>query len=216
MKQLIIIGEGQTEQEFCKNVLQNYFFNQEINIHNPTIKKSKGGMVAWQVLKKQIENHLKSSRDVTVTTLIDFYGLKDKHCFPKWKESKAKVKINEKITFLEAAMHADISEPIRRRFIPYIQVYEFEALLFSDTAILENQFDKEEFLDHSYLKQTLQIPPEKINDGEKTAPSKRLKKIFKGYNKVLYNSLILQEIGIEKIIGKCPRFSHWIEKLENI
>ncbi|MCC5917667.1 MAG: DUF4276 family protein [Cryomorphaceae bacterium] len=82
MKQLIIIGEGQTEQAFCKDVLYDHFFNHEIIIHNPTIKKSKGGIVAWRALKKEIETHLKSSPSAIVTTLIDYYGLKEEHHFP--------------------------------------------------------------------------------------------------------------------------------------
>lgn len=53
MKQLIIIGEGQTEQAFCKDVLYNYFLRKDIIVHNPTIKKSRGGIVSWKVLKKR-------------------------------------------------------------------------------------------------------------------------------------------------------------------
>lgn len=79
MKRIIIINEGETEQEFCKIVLQPYFFSQDILIHHPTIKKSDGGIVAWDVLKKQIETHLKQEPSVFVTTLIDYYGLYHKH-----------------------------------------------------------------------------------------------------------------------------------------
>lgn len=222
MKHLIIVGEGQTEQAFCKDVLYSHFFNKEIIIHNPTIKQTRGGIVAWQVLKKEIENHLKSSPNAIVTTLIDFYGLKEHHGFPFWNESKAKVRINERMEMLEAAMQSDISEHLRHRFIPYIQVYEFEALLYSDPAIFDNQFERDEFLDYPYLQQTLQTAPEEINDGAETAPSKRLERIIRGYksdlenNKVFYGSLISQVIGLETIRGKCPRFSRWIARLENI
>lgn len=222
MKQLIIIGEGQTEQAFCKDVLYKHFFNRGIIIHNPTIKKTKGGIVAWQILKKEIETHLKSSSRAIVTTLIDFYGLKEQHNFPLWNESKSKVRINERIEVLENAIHADINESIRHRFIPYIQVYEFEALLFSDATIFDSQFERSEFLDYQYLQQTLQTAPEEINDGSTTAPSKRLERIIKGYkseienNKVFYGSLISQVIGLEKIRERCPRFNQWVTQLENI
>lgn len=39
MKRLIIICEGQTEQEFCNDVLQPHFNQLGIFIQNPTIKK---------------------------------------------------------------------------------------------------------------------------------------------------------------------------------
>lgn len=222
MKQLIIIGEGKTEQAFCKDVLYNHFFDRGILIHNPTIKKSNGGIVAWQVLKKEIEIHLKSSPTAIVTTLIDFYGLKERHNFPLWNESKSKIKISEKIAVLEKAMVDAIDESIRHRFLPYIQVYEFEALLFSDATIFDTQFEKTEFLDYQYLQETLLIEPEEINDGATTAPSKRLERIIRGYkseienNKVIYGTLISQVIGLERIRERCPRFNQWIETLENI
>ncbi|HOV14336.1 MAG TPA: DUF4276 family protein [Spirochaetota bacterium] len=52
-----------------------------------------------------------------------------------------------------------------------------------------------------------------INDGLETAPSKRLEKIISNYQKVFYGAIICQEIGIETIINKCPRFGEWIDKL---
>ena len=58
--------------------------------------------------------------------------------------------------------------------------------------------------------------PEMINDGSETAPSKRLSKIIQGYSKISYGSLVAEEIGLLKIRTKCPRFSGWITKLENI
>lgn len=43
MKRLIIICEGETEQEFCQDVLYPHFFDKDIQISNPTIKKNKWG-----------------------------------------------------------------------------------------------------------------------------------------------------------------------------
>ncbi len=47
MKRIIIVCEGETEQEFCKDVLFPHFFRRDILIEHPTIKKSGGGIVAW-------------------------------------------------------------------------------------------------------------------------------------------------------------------------
>lgn len=113
-------------------------------------------------------------------------------------------------------MQNEIDDSIRHRFIPYLQVYEFEALLFSNATIFETEFERSEILDYEFLQQTLLIAPEEINDGLDTAPSKRLEKIIKGYNKVLYGSLLSSEIGLDTIREKCPRFNQWIERLEKI
>lgn len=222
MKRLIIIGEGQTEQEFCKDVLYSHFFEKGIIVENPTIKHSNGGIVSWNIIKSEIEMHLVNN-DVRVTLLIDLYGIKDSHCFPKWEESKVIVNKADRMSFIEKAMFEDIPDNIRYRFIPYIQLHEFEALLFSEKRVFDDNFEKVEFLDYNYLQETLRIAdPEEINDSPHTAPSKRLERIIKGYKsdtdslKVFYGSLIAQEIGLSQIRAKCTRFNKWIGILENI
>ena len=72
MKLLIVVCEGQTEQEFCNDVLFSHFFQHDILLKSPTIKQSKGGLVKWDVLKRQITEHL--NENAVVTTLLDFYG----------------------------------------------------------------------------------------------------------------------------------------------
>ena len=57
MKRIIVIGEGQTEQSFCNDLLQSHFNKKSIYIENPTIKKTHGGIVNWEALKFQIKNH---------------------------------------------------------------------------------------------------------------------------------------------------------------
>lgn len=113
-------------------------------------------------------------------------------------------------------MQKDIALSVRHRFTPYIQLFEFEALLFSDPQVFDRNFEKQEFLDYAYLQATLLLNPEEINEGTDTAPSKRLERSIKDYNKVVYGSLLAQEIGLEKMREKCPRFNNWIETLEKI
>lgn len=214
MNRIIIIGEGPTEQAFCNDVLQPYFNRHGLFIENPKIKKSKGGIVAWSELKKQIELHLNNPH-VIVTMMIDYYGIHSQHNFPSWEESKTIVNKTRRMAFLEKAMHEDFTDKIRHRFVPYIQLHEFEGLLFSDISKIEANFEDHEFTDYDYLIETHGRfeNPEDINDGKTTAPSKRLERIIKKYNKVAYGSLLAQEIGLTTIRKKCPRFNTWIEKL---
>lgn len=140
MKRLIIICEGETEQEFCKDVLYNHFISRDIVIETPLIKKSMGGIVAWEHIKSQIILHFKE--DVTVTLLIDFYGIKDYHNFSKWAERKTIVNKIDRMTFLENAMKEDVDDRVRFRFIPYIQLHEFEGLLFNNIETFKILFPK--------------------------------------------------------------------------
>lgn len=224
MSRVIIICEGQTEQSFCNDLLQDHFSYKEIYIENPTIKKTHGGIVNWAALKHQIESHLKEDKNALVTTLIDYYGIHEHHKYPEWKEAQTLNNKNAAITRIEAGMLSSISASLQNRFIPYIQLHEFEGLLFSDISVFDNSFEEDEFLDYGYLVKTIHdYPnPEMINDGPNTAPSKRLSKIIKGYYsdnenyKVLYGSLLAQDLGLKTIREKCPRFNDWINKLENI
>lgn len=218
MKRIIIICEGQTEQQFCNDVLQPHLNSFGIFIQAPTIKKTGGGIVRWELLKKEILLHLQRDKSANLTTLFDYYGLHDHHQFPNWKESKNLPNRNERMSLIETGMLDSVSEKLRNRFIPYIQLHEFEGLLFSNISVIENEFEESEFSDYAYLKETVRTfeNPEMINDGSTTAPSKRLERIIKGYNKPVFGSLLAEAIGLQKIREKCPRFNAWVNALESV
>ncbi len=216
MKRIIIVNEGQTEQEFCKDLLAPHFLSKNTIIHYPTIKKTGGGIVAWETLKLQIETHLKQDQTAFVTTFIDYYGINGKLKFPKWEEAKTILDKNDRMTFLEASMKALIAPKLSHRFIPYIQLHEFEGLLFNNIDVFKMQIAGNEFSDFEELDKTIQDNPnpELINDGKTTAPSKRLQRLIIGYNKPIYGSILAEAIGLKRIRNKCPRFNHWISNLE--
>lgn len=58
MKRLIIVCEGPTENEFCMDVLAPVLLKNDIYVQAPLVKKSNGGTVPWQNIKRQIETHL--------------------------------------------------------------------------------------------------------------------------------------------------------------
>ncbi len=153
-----------------------------------------------------------------MTTFVDYYGINGKQKFPKWEDALTIVDRSDRMTFLAQSMKELIDDDWRFRFIPYIQLHEFEGLLFSDISVFNHQIAKNEFENYNELIQTINdYPnPELINDGKETAPSKRLMRIIKGYNKIVYGSLLAQEIGLERIRNKCPRFNNWLNLLENV
>ena len=216
MNRIIIICEGQTEQEFCNTLLQPHFNNQNITLQAPLIKKTMGGIANWTVLKREIETYLRREKDVLVTTLIDYYGIKDSHGFPLWAEKQAIADKNQRLDELEAAMQADVDENLRPRFVPYLQLHEFEGLLFSDKQAFYTTFNEDELVGEDELEQTFTDfdNPEMINDGVETSPSHRLKRIIRGYDKVVYGCCLAEAIGLDKMRQKSPRFDNWLQKLE--
>jgi len=185
------------------------FFNRFLIIMISTCKtqRSKGGIVPWEDLKKEIIRHLKNNETV-VTALIDYYGIYPRYNFPKWNESEKIADKSARMDLLENAMKEDIPDDLRHRFIPYYQLHGFEGLLFNNLASFEVTFDQSEFLNKNDLKKILNQyrNPELINDNPKTAPSKRLEKLIKGYDKIVYGSILAKNIGIDKLRKKSPGF----------
>jgi len=218
MKRLIIIVEGQTEKEFVEKSLRSYFALHEIYdvraIMIQTSKGHKGGFVNYDHLKNDIQNILKSETNIIVSTFVDFFKIPTS--FPKYQEALEKNQIDSKIDVLLNGISEDINDS---RFIPYIQKHEFESLLFSSEDGFSEWFD-----DDWIIKELKKIinefqNPEDINTGIETAPSKRIIKILEGknqkYDKIAEGNLIAEEVGLEKILEKCPRFKEWINRLIN-
>jgi len=213
MKRLIIICEGETEREFCESLLREDLYQVGIMISTPLIKKSMGGIVGWDGVRSQIVKHL--YENAYVTTFIDYYGIKDRLGYPGWAESKTISDKCERINFLESKMRQDLDN---HHFIPYLQLHEFEALLFNNMEAFSTVIPPSEFKDRLLLERVLEDydNPELINDGAATCPSSRLQSMIIGYEKVLYGNLIAMEIGLPSMMAKCPHFRGWIERLRKL
>jgi hypothetical protein len=218
MKRIIIICEGNTEIEFCNEILYPHFLPQDIFLETPLIKKTKGGIVPWPTLKRQIKKHLLQDPTAFVTTFIDFYGIPDDYLFPDWEQSKTRVDKNERMALLEKAMKKDIDDSIAVRFEPYLQLHELEGLLFNNIDAFDRLIPVADFVDREELIQIIESYPncELINDTPDNAPSYRLERLIRGYNKIVDGPKLAKQIGLDNIRRKSPRFSAWIEKLERL
>ena len=60
--------------------------------------------------------------------------------------------------------------------------------------------------------------PELINDGEQTAPSKRIIDALPDYEyaKAIVGPQVAELIGLDVIRGKCAHFSAWLSRLEQL
>ena len=211
MKIIYFVVEGDTEEQFVKNVLEQHFdgkcYIQPIKITtNPNLGK-RGGFTTYKHLKTDVENLLKQKREKIVTTFVDYFRIPND--VPEYDNCQKIQTIDERIKYLETAIKNDIGSD---NFIPYIQKYEFEALLFSSNRGFEYQFSQRE------AKETAKIikkypNPEEINDNPTTSPANRLKNICPTYNKILEGNSIALEVGLDKILEKCPRFKAWIDSL---
>lgn len=216
MKRLVIIVEGDTEESFVNDVMRPYFYSNGFYnyIQCYKLKQSDGGISKYSHLKKDIINTIYES-EVLVTTMIDFYRLPSD--FPGYQELESQLSHIEQVCLLEEALKANIEETQDRKFdnlIPFIQLHEFEALIFSSIEGFDTLFEKSE-IRYKEIKSIIdRYPnPEDINNGPNTAPSVRLIQLIPGYDKVLYGVGMLKNIGMNVVIDKCPHFREWIYKL---
>ena len=212
MKYLIIVVEGQTEQEFVNDILRPYFAEHGIYHVSArliqTSRTGKGGFVNFQHLQNDVNRILANEPNAIVTTFIDFFRCPNN--MPKYNEAIQKGNHQEAVEILEIGM-ADLFN--NHRFIPYIQLHEFEALLFSSDKGFKAYW--EDKLTEKAKEIIAEYPnPEDINSRPEKAPSKRILEIKSNYEKVAEGNLIAMEIGISEMLKRCPRFKAWIELLK--
>lgn len=225
MVRLYLFAEGQTEQTFAHSLIRphlaqrNVFMNKPVLIANARKKgvAHRGGGQSYTSMKNDIVRFLKQDRDKDVffTTMIDLYAIYNK--FPGLAEAEL-IRQNplERVEFLEKKFADDIGD---QRFIPYIQLHEYETYLFSEPACFE-------YLDAGNKKgiEMLQSilnqygAPELINDGPQTAPSKRIIAQFPDYGraKSTFGPQLAERIGLQSIRSQCQHFHKWLTKLESL
>jgi acyl-CoA-binding protein len=219
-----IITEGQTEETFVRDILAPEFGTKEIFLTARSVETSRsksrvyrGGLLDYEKAKKDILRWLKQDKDAIITTMFDLYALPDS--FPSKRESVTFTDQYKKVEFLEEQFYNDIQSvfdyPIK--FIPYIQLHEFEGLLFSDIDEIHETM-KMHRNKKSDLEQIISefTNPEFINERSELSPSKRLIKLYPEYDKITSGSIIAQKIGLTKIRNKCNHFNSWLKKIEGL
>lgn len=216
MRKILLLVEGQTEETFVKKVLNPHLkaFGKygEPKITTTKIVKRgnqfKGGIPAYDVVRRQIIRLLNDSSALLVGTFIDYYALPDS--FPGKQTIQGTTPI-EKVRYLEEQLQNDINN---RRFLAYYSLHEFEAILFSQPSEIANTLTNPTASQELERIRRQFATPEDINDNPQTSPSARIIQLFPHYQKPLYGSLISQRIGLAQIRAQCPHFGDWLHQLE--
>lgn len=218
---LHFIVEGQTEETFVRNTLVPHLAGRSIWADARCVqtsrrrgKKYRGGLSHYAQVRKDIRNWTKQDRnpDVRFTTMFDLYALP--RDFPGYDAATQSADPLQRAAALEDALAQDIDDG---RFVPYIQVHEFEALLLADPAKLDSQFpdDADAILRLAETASRYQSP-EHIDDGSDTAPSKRIIREIPAYEgqKAFAGPLVAERIGLYTLRAQCLHFGSWIDSLE--
>lgn len=216
------VVEGQTEQEFIQSVLwPDFRFSLSRLVSGPGQPQYHakvaclGGGLQFERLMQSLQRLLRCRGRPVVTTMLDLYGLP--RCFPLGSKQQSMRGV-QRAEAIESEMARHLNgEP---RFVPYIQVHEFETLLFAEPDRLMNALRLMNGLKVTEralrdLKNDVgNRKAEDINDGYDTAPSRRIKRFIPAYDKAAHGPPIANEIGLNTIRESCPHFNGWLERLQ--
>ena len=211
MARLYLFAEGLTEQTFADRLLKPHLANFGVYLHPPVLiaharrhrRVHRGGGRNYLPMKNDIQRFLAQEKSGNV--------------FPGLAESE-RLRSNpvQRVEFLEQSFAQDLAD---RRFVPYIQLHEYEAYLFADPiwfGYFYEQHDKQIAALQAIADQF--ETPELINDGLQSAPSKRIMAQLPDYEdaKAAIGSQVAELIGLNTIRAKCKHFANWLARLESL
>ncbi len=219
---LHVTAEGQTEESFVKNILANNLALSNVIADARSVLTSKdkkaareyrGGLINYQKAKADIQTWMKEDnhQECRFTTMFDLYALPED--FPGYVEAKGEEDPYDRVRILEDALKKDLED---HRFIPYIQLYEFEALILADPQQLDWEYLEHDGPIRRLVKMVGGQNPELINDRPETAPSKRILKEIPEYDKVTAGVSVVGKIGLSVLRKKCRHFNEWLTLLEQL
>lgn len=184
--------EGPTEEKFVKELIAPAFGTLGVSIVATTYGRPRrqGGVPAWGKAKREILGLLKQDTGRHVTTMFDYFRMP-----LDWPGRRAAVAepYGERADMVEEQMRAGIATAMEGksatcRFIPYVQMHEFEALLFSNPELLGEVVSRDRY-PKRLIRELERIAnafrtPEEIDDGPMSAPSKRILALATEYQKV--------------------------------
>lgn len=222
MIRLHLIVEGQTEETFVNTVLADYLGAFQISVDVRRVETSRsrgrvyrGGVLDYARVKRDIALWMKQDQrlDAFFSTMFDLYALPQD--FPGYAASQHLPPF-ERVDALEQAFAQDMQHA---RFIPYLQLHEFEALLLADPQQFEWEFIEHDQAIRQLVEMTATFDsPELIDDGQETAPSKRIIQVIPEYagQKPSSGPLIAAKIGVPTLRAACPHFDAWLTRLSTL
>jgi hypothetical protein len=224
MIHLNLLVEGKTELQFAKSVLASHLALRQVHAYPITVLTSKdtglhrefrGGVLSYAQVKANLLRLVKRDQhkaNAWFTTMVDLYRLPAD--FPGCVSARGMQDPFKRVALLEDAWVRDVGCP---RFIPYLQLHEYEALLLADPPSLGAFYQE----DAEPIRRLAEMAagyrtPEEIDDGDTTAPSKRIIAEIPAYaqDKAVAGPFVAEKIGLPKLRQKCPHFNEWLDKLE--
>jgi len=220
MRDVLVLCEGHSEREFCKRLLAEHVAKHGIALAGTLAGKpqrKRGGIQNWERYRNELVRHAKERKDRFVGLLVDYYampmswpGRREAHALPPEKRG----------THVEQKLRKDLEAEVGGRFLPCVQLHEFEALLFVDPERTARTIAAALGIGSAHAQSTLTAIKgqfagnvERIDDSYEKSPARRIASVFPSYDKVAWGVAAVQEIGVERLRDGCPWLDRWISAM---
>jgi len=224
MKRLYMTVEGQTEAAFVEDVLIEHLAGFRVNVWRPRFTgpspRRRGHIPSGGMFNRfvhaieDIRRWLKEdqSPDARFSMMVDLYELPSD--FPGYEEASLQNDCYRRAEILEKAIFDQLGD---NRFIPYLQVHEFEALVLTDARQLADLYQvRGGQLDRLVADCAMFPSPERINLGRQSHPKYRIKTVVQDYDENVAGPLVASAIGLATLRLQCPHFGEWLTRLEQM
>lgn len=223
MADVYAVVEGYGEHGFLRECVAPHLGLRGVYLRPSLVGKPghKGGVRPWPAVRKDITNFLrmgKKGRPVHVTMMFDYFRMP-----LDWpgRASAATRELEGRAAHVEEQLAADMVNHLGSGFdpalfIPYVQMHELEALVLAEPQSLAAEFLGQEEALRALTVSIRGLPPEDINDGATTAPSKRIIAHLPEYEGRKAQAVVnvLDLTGLEILRQRCPHFHQWLTRLE--
>ena len=221
MIRLHLVVEGQTEEAFVRDLLAPHLVSFGVLAGARCVQTGrkrgvafKGGVLSYPQFRRDVELWMREdqSRDAFFSTVLDLFRLPSD--FPGYEAARPPLDPCERARRLEEHFREDLHHPFGH-FLPHIQPYEFEALLFADLSVFAARFPNRPAGVERLQQMRAGFPtPEHVDDED--PPAQRICSAIPDYDKRSDGPALARAVGLTAIRSQCGHFSAWVTALEHL
>jgi len=144
--------------------------------------------------------------------MVDLYSLP--RDFPGYDAGIAQASGRSQVIALEQSLLDEIGDD---RFIPYLQLHEYEALVLAEPRRIGEVYEISKASIDTFCRVCdAYASPEEINHGQHSHPKYRIQQLVPDYDENVAGPLLAEAIGLPTLRQRCPHFGEWLAQLERL